>query len=411
MKKNWIRFIGFCVIFILLLTWLNNAFSLANPSWNGFYSLPHNSVDVVFLGNSHSLNGFQPKIVNDLLHINSYSIGVPGENVFITYYELREILKTQKPKMIVLESFTVNLTDLIIPPVIFHFTDASLWNGNKLNVLNRFLNPNNWYTAFAVMHQSIDWNHPAKAIEKNNSLDLNPFVVKKIDPDLGYSRAQGIIASDDYEKAFQVAEANSGYSLEENLDYLQRIVELCNKENIKLAFVTIPPIKIYGETFKYYVPFDAEQYASQHQMDYLKFDTSDFSDLQFNDPGHVNDFGSVAVSIQGAMKISQELDLPMDQKALAYYKTFLFNGYTILHTEDHYSFQLNPQQTDATLEYRYTIFPYYGTENQVIQSTDWQGTSNYDFVLPEKDVYTLKIEVRNPMGDYQVNSKLVVDNR
>ena len=404
MKKNWIRFIGFIAVFILFFIWFNKAYSIEVPAWSDFYKLPRNSIDVIFIGNSHTNTAFQPQIVNDLLDINTYLLGIPGENIPITYFELRELLKYQKPKMVVLESFPMNFTDLVIPPIIFYFTDSGFWDSNKLHVLAMNLNRNNLYTAFPVLHNSIDWNTPSKNYQKMISV----FTTKTapIDPALGYVRIPIILTANEMNTAIRTTEADSKTSLDENLKYLNKFVNLCEKKNVQLLLTTVPPIKIFGDSFKYYVPFDAEKYATENQIEYLKFNVSDMNELHYSDPSHMNDFGSVNISIQAAQAISKKMGIPINQDKLSYYNTFLFSGYTLIQKGEQYTFNLIPKDVNAPLEYQFVVKT--NSDGQVITSTDWQSSNQIQFLLPDSSTYTLGIQVRNQQGDFKVSGDLQV---
>lgn len=406
MIKKWIRFACFCTLFLLLFMWGNHAYSIALSSWKDLPKIPRDSLDVIFIGNSHSMTGFQPRIVNDLLHINTYSFGSPGETVFISYYELREILKTQKPDLIVLESFTVNLTDLYIPPVIFHFTDSTFVNQNSLPILTRYLDLDNLYTAFPLMHQPIDWNHPEDFLDKFS--DALPFTIEPIDPSLGFISTKSMLLKQELENARLEIEADSKMPLDENLAYLEKFIQLSGQKGIPVLFTTIPPVKIFGERFNYYVPFDAQTYAAEHQLDYFEVDTTQMTELHRFDPGHLNDFGSIDASIQIAQQIGQLLGKPVDQEQLNFYRSYLFDNYELKNSGDHFTFTLFPLDRSAPLEYCYTIKDY--PSRQVISTTGWQTDPVFPFDLAKGQDLFLDVEVRVQGSDFTLAGELVVIN-
>jgi hypothetical protein len=88
----------------MLFTGLNEVLAFRWGGWKDFYKLPKNSVDILFIGNSHNYMTFQPQVVDDLLSMNSYVLGVPGESAVMTYFELNTALRYQHPRIIVFET-------------------------------------------------------------------------------------------------------------------------------------------------------------------------------------------------------------------------------------------------------------------------------------------------------------------
>ena len=70
-----------------------------------FYDMKKDTVDVLFLGTSHSYCGFSPQDFYDLHGIRSYNLGTSRQSLWLSYYWLKEALKTQKPKIVVQELY------------------------------------------------------------------------------------------------------------------------------------------------------------------------------------------------------------------------------------------------------------------------------------------------------------------
>ena len=70
---------------------------------NSFRALPENSVDVLFLGSSQMFRTVDSERLYNKYHINAWNYGASGQLMSITPYYLYEALKTQSPKLIVVE--------------------------------------------------------------------------------------------------------------------------------------------------------------------------------------------------------------------------------------------------------------------------------------------------------------------
>ena len=74
------------------------------PSYCGFYELKKDTVDVLFLGSSHTYASFCPQVLYDEYGITSYNMGMGNQNLILSYYWLKEALRTQSPSAVVVES-------------------------------------------------------------------------------------------------------------------------------------------------------------------------------------------------------------------------------------------------------------------------------------------------------------------
>ena len=70
--------------------------------WQEFYDLEKNSLDVVFLGNSHVYNGINPAVLYK-------ETGLKGFDMFVSYHLFKEMLKTQSPSVVVLDTYALHL--------------------------------------------------------------------------------------------------------------------------------------------------------------------------------------------------------------------------------------------------------------------------------------------------------------
>ena len=111
-KKFLLAVVFLCTLFSCLyyINWLMKPkYYSCNSRWpstetyNGFYNMKKNTIDVLFLGSSVAVNNFCPqKIYNDY-GIRSYNLGSEQQSIILSYFWLKEALRYQKPKVVVLE--------------------------------------------------------------------------------------------------------------------------------------------------------------------------------------------------------------------------------------------------------------------------------------------------------------------
>lgn len=119
MKKaisNFIKFTIFVSIVIVLLFKVGKIFVPEKIGKNfqgitytvsGFYEMPKNSIDVAFIGDSNMLWAVSPMELWNEYGITSYNYSVSSAKTWTMYYFLKEVLKTQKPKVVVIDPVSV----------------------------------------------------------------------------------------------------------------------------------------------------------------------------------------------------------------------------------------------------------------------------------------------------------------
>lgn len=113
--KNAISFVSFICLLLILLKISDGIFM---PSYQeskkagvrytikGFYKIPKNSIDVLFLGDSSMFNGVSPMELYEQTGITSYNFSTPSARAYMYYYWIQEIEKYQQPKVIVIDPLT-----------------------------------------------------------------------------------------------------------------------------------------------------------------------------------------------------------------------------------------------------------------------------------------------------------------
>lgn len=71
----------------------------------GFYQMKKNTVDVFFFGSSHAASFFLPQELYNAYGITGYNLGCEQQNLITSYFWLKEGLRFQKPKVVVLDCY------------------------------------------------------------------------------------------------------------------------------------------------------------------------------------------------------------------------------------------------------------------------------------------------------------------
>ena len=76
-----------------------------------FYKQKEDSIDVLCLGSSHMFVDVNTAVLWDEYGIAAYDLGGTIQPLWNTYFYMKEALKTQTPKLIVLDCYTATLTE------------------------------------------------------------------------------------------------------------------------------------------------------------------------------------------------------------------------------------------------------------------------------------------------------------
>ena len=205
--------------------------------------LPQTPLDIVFIGNSHNFNAFNPEIIDSILNTNSSVVGTSGENIIVSYYELKEVLKSQQPSAVVLESYALDLLpdDMIREAHIFKFLDAGrltenkVW-GNCANSIPRLPRRSvSCVSGTAAMGKA---SYLFRLFnEENQGLGKLRKKTSDDDPKINFF----VIPTEKYEQgAFPSKNQMRLPPPQKNLDYLEKFISVCQENNITPFFAAAP---------------------------------------------------------------------------------------------------------------------------------------------------------------------------
>lgn len=224
----------------------------------GFYAEEKNSLDFVFIGSSQMFTSVVPAVLWEEYGITSYDFGANEQPMYLSYYYVKEALKYQNPKAIVLEIsycklpdyshegvHRINLDDLRMGPVkleaIFDFIPAE----------ERF----SYIFELAKYHDT--WT-------ELNETSLEYIFADKSNPYKGYTPSlEGESDGGEYNDLITETTEHAGLP-DLSLEYLLKIIELTEEAGVDLVFLKTPNGTDYNQGYynaagalaqKYDIPF------------------------------------------------------------------------------------------------------------------------------------------------------------
>lgn len=312
--KNMIKPLLFFFIFVLIFLAVQE---IMTPKWrfkptNGsdgeidkygqFYALPDNTVDYLILGNSTSYHGISPTLIYAEAGITGYALGNSMQRAELSYYWLREALKSQSPSVVffdvdslLLKTDTANafLTKAIVP---------MKFSWNKIETI---LNCKNDSQTFAeLMFPLVQFHSRWTSLTENDWItgNLSDYCMNGayVDFSVKLDTAKNEIITE-----YNTTELkNDTYTIQnssteidaERKYYFERILGLCDENNIELIPIKAPTMswnEAKGEIMR--------AFLKEYGLELLNFTDESLIQLIWNqdtrDNGnHANYWGSAKAS-------------------------------------------------------------------------------------------------------------------
>lgn len=240
--KKILKGICFVLIFVILFAFFQKLLqakwiasdsenSASTSAWIEYRSLEENSLDVLFLGTSHSYFAIDPMYLYENTGITSYVFGGPGLRLDLTYMNLEDALKTQSPSVVFLDmsaiQFDFQQTEAKCHKVLDQLPMSKSKIEYAFNNESEEMKPLDALFPFFRYHSR--WSDLGE--------DDFKFVWNELDET--YIRGH-YVTYQTKETEFHFYEDVEYVLTDRNLDYLERMKKLCDENNIELILYKIP---------------------------------------------------------------------------------------------------------------------------------------------------------------------------
>jgi len=307
MKKLFLNFIFLLLPIVLLLYWIpvnkrnlyagltGNCANHAIWIFDRLHNNPKNA-DIVFLGSSHTMNGIDDSLIENLLKNKEdiLNMGYCQLGVDLYYSFLQELIATKHPKQIIIE---VRGDENRYRHPIFPY----LASNKDVLTAPLFFNPDFFSENYEHLYYKLETLHKMIFKEtENDKIQIDQNFGCRNFPDTAVSEQLSIAK----EKRLQHQKPESHFAtwfyMEFPRSYYQMIGGLCKKNKIKITFLYIPS---YGEPNK----LPAELLTYKLYGNVLIPPSSIFENTNFwFDEGHLNQTGAHALSIWVARQLGKK---------------------------------------------------------------------------------------------------------
>ena len=307
----WTRAVCFAVLALLALGYaayvLIPKHEYGVCSMMNYYRQPEDSVDVLVVGTSIAYAGINTNVLWEEYGIAAYDLGSAEQPYWITYYTLREALKTQKPRLILLDAKAAIYTaDYSKRGRIVLSTFGILSWDNRVGAIKSSLEDQSKLTDYLLMLPVIHTEY--------KRVGLNNFTLPPDNEGRGVTW-KGYMEEDNVEQHSRPSLVWNNVKRAINAreeEYVRKIFELANEAQIPMMLIAMPnPDYNNDHMYFNYLWSVAEEYGigginyNDPDMRYGLRYSSDFADWQ-----HLNVKGSITFSRQLGKDLKERYDLP-----------------------------------------------------------------------------------------------------
>lgn len=277
--KKIMKVVVFILLFLFCYSLLMNIFRWKDYHYqvwpnsatvSGFYKMKKNTVDVIFLGSSQGVTGFDPQVLYDQFGLRSYNLSTEQQSLVISYYLLKEALKYQKPAAVVLDVWMcfgnknpLNSAESCVRKVI----DEMRWSPLKYDTIKKMckLDPTLKKSSFYFLNVRYHdrWKWLGKSDFEYRQLN-QPFLMK------GYA-AESIPWRNEEFNPLNLENPVENAQMQQNMEeYLRKIVSLCKENGISLLLVKTPHLGWNSAQH-----FCMRSFSDSYKLPFYDFNTPD----------------------------------------------------------------------------------------------------------------------------------------
>lgn len=269
--KSGVKTLSFFLAFVILLVGLSASFFSKSGAVSyknalsraySFLSEPKNTVDVAAIGSSNLYSAFVPMQLYEKYGYTSTVISSPHQTVSKSYGFLQELLKCQKPKILIIE------TDMFYEDAPKFDKDKSQNNQSEIYKVRATAFFNNFTpkrfgdlveSCFSIFTFHDKWKQFSLLDEKPQNSS------KFITCDHGYNFNDSVVAAP-VNKNMEESRIIEPIP-DEAVIYLDKMVNLCKERGIKVLLVEVPS----QYSWNYYRHNAVSEYAKKNNLEFIDF--------------------------------------------------------------------------------------------------------------------------------------------
>ncbi len=217
--------------------------------------------DVIFVGDCEVYENFSPAVLWREFGINSYIRGSAEQYIWQSYYLLEDTLRYETPKVVIFNIQSLQFSESQSEAYNRMSIEGMRWSSSKIGAIRASMLEGETFISyvFPILRYHDRWCD-LKKTDFTYFFGSREFVTHN-----GYYMRTDVRPAKDIPQGKPLADYSFG---EKAWEYLDRIRELCEKNDITLLLIKAPSLYPY-----WYPEWDAQvcAYAAEHGLDYVNF--------------------------------------------------------------------------------------------------------------------------------------------
>lgn len=286
-----------------------------------YYKIPKDSIDLLFVGSSHSYCTFNPRLFDHYLKCNSLNLGTDSQSFKITYFSILETLKHQKPKVIIIEVYPIVNNETSIVALRPHLDTMKLYSINKLSLIRNSFSINegaNNYINTIYYHNRWKEFNDLRKIEYKGYEGWEGRIKNKGFGGYVRTSIKNTLTYDLYNNTF-----DSSFSIiDEHLNLLENLFKICKERDIKVILTSPPTIKDYANTLGVLYNPTLKELMKTYEVDSIDFNDGrkKYEKICFFDNYHLSLAGADEVSFEMAQFLKENYPILLNTKNYELYE-------------------------------------------------------------------------------------------
>lgn len=267
----------------------------------GEYYKEEKNHDVLFVGDCEVYETFLPKVLLEEYGIKSYIRGSANQLIWQSYYLLEEMLKYEKPKVVVYNVLAMKYGEPQKESYNRMTLDGMKWSASKVKAIKASMLPEEKFITyvFPLLRFHSRWSELKEE-------DFKYIFNKPIVSQSGYLVNKGVHPVDKVPTGKPLAD----YILPEiSYKYLDKMVKLCKENDVELILMKAPVLYPY-----WYKEWDEQikDYAKKNDLSYINFlDITDEVGIDYSKDTYD---GGLHLNVYGAEKMSRYFGKMLEDK-------------------------------------------------------------------------------------------------
>ncbi|WP_339000350.1 ABC transporter ATP-binding protein [Fusobacterium animalis] len=265
-----------------------------------------NSIDLLFVGSSHSYCAFNSRLFDHYLKCNSLNLGTSSQPLSVTYSAILEILKRQNPKIIIIEVYPIVRKPSVV--ALRSHLDTMRFSVNKFTLIKNSLPIIEWGNHFTnTIYYHSRWKEFNNLRKEDKSYEnWGGRIENKGFLGYAWDFMKTSLTYTIYENEYNNAFSSSFVISKKSLKLLENLFKICQKRGIKIILTSPPVIGDY-DTLNILYNLPLKNLMLKYNVDSVDFNNRNkkYEKLCFLDNNHVSLAGADEVSFEMAQFLKE----------------------------------------------------------------------------------------------------------